>query len=590
MSRLFHPTRPRRLRSHVRLFLLFIITMLIPLSILTVMFLNAYHNIYLAEAERSSSYEMDTLASSIDSQVHMTANYLTVLSMDSEIRRQLLAASSPDLQAETLNTLPSTVVHYSSILPSLFFGRTIIVTPDNMILYGREYVQDSAEYPALYRKLASIPSAWPTTTVWFSDLHLSDINPIDSYIYAVRLVMDDYNSRKLGYVIYRVRASNLVSMYLVSAHESRSIFILDDAGMPMAEIDNLAVRDAMLSRYLPRILLGSDRVIRTDGASLYAVSLTNHWHLASITKPEQMSEQLHTSITLYITALVACTAAALVIAYVSSKRFMVPINLLIDRMRSITGDNLNARVDIHTNDEIQDLADNYNVMLQRIENLVNQVSAEQEQKRVLDIRALQAQINPHFLYNTLASLRYMIYTGQPKDVDAILLSLTKLLKYVLSGGSDIYASLCMELEQLDNYIAIQRYSFEVPLRYEKDIEDGIGSCRMVKLLLQPLVENAIFHGLKMNRVNPKLRIRIHSTGDAQIRILIEDNGIGFDTNSLDTRDNEADFSGNHVGIANIRRRLQLHYGDGYRFRIGSVINEGTTVEIIIPRLTEEDAT
>ena len=134
---------------------------------------------------------------------------------------------------------------------------------------------------------------------------------------------------------------------------------------------------------------------------------------------------------------------------------------------------------------------------------------------------------------------------------------------------------------------IQQFGFEVPLRYHVDIEPGLGRCLIVKMLFQPLIENAILHGLKLNDIDPTLHIRVYSDTHGNIHIDIADNGVGFDVSSL-AEDRPKDKTHHHLGISNVRQRLWLHYGESCSFDIHSEEGRGTTVRISIPKLTKED--
>ena len=219
---------------------------------------------------------------------------------------------------------------------------------------------------------------------------------------------------------------------------------------------------------------------------------------------------------------------------------------------------------------------------------MQQVIKEQELKRISDIKMFQAQVSPHFLYNTLTSIRYMIYSSPPAEVDKILLSLNRFLKYVLSDSEKIYVTLNRELEQLANYVTIQECGFDTPLCYQVEIEPDLGNCLIVKMLLQPLIENALLHGLKPNNENPTLKIKITSFDTKNIQIVISDNGVGFDPNTLNDHEfrKQTTISHHHMGIANVRQRLLLHYGDHGYLDIQSQQGCGTVIRIVIPKETE----
>ena len=390
----------------------------------------------------------------------------------------------------------------------------------------------------------------------------------------------------LGYLVLRIRSSDFASTYLVETGSNRSIFILDDHEGLVSSADNLSKWEQLSPSDIRRFSLSNDLIV-SGKCAVYSVFLPNQWKLVAIDDEAQMPVGLTRSITLYVITLFICIGVTVCISFLMSKHFMRPIDQLIHCMYEAENGNLHSRASIKTNDEFELLAESYNKMIEKIETLMDQVIHEQEQKRRSDIRMLQMQINPHFLYNALASIRYLGYNNQTEDVDTALLCLTRFLKYALSG-TNVYSSIGMELEQLDQYIALQQFSFETPLRYEAYVEPGLEQCRIVKLLLQPLVENAILHGLKKKPDDPWLRITIKTAEiDRRIRIEICDNGIGFDPHTLDIPESE-NATKHHLGLLNVRQRLSLHYDNDSSFEIRSAPGAGTSILISIPKQFEGD--
>ena len=570
-----------RLRSHIRLFLTFMLSFLFPLSILTIIFLSSYYDIYERESQQSSCREMDAVAATIDAQFQSIATYLSMLSQDNEIQKNLM--SSGNICSENAIWLSGIQRKYNATMPRVLNAETIVLTIDNQVLVGQEYLDSSRDIQDYIRTLESLAPSPVRESLWFSDSYADN----NDYLFVARGIRDTSNWHTIGYVLLRIQASDLVSMYLNSTTPYRSIFIMDSTGNIISSIDNLAVRESIIETHKLRLMRSNDALV-INGFTAYVNPLCNQWLLVSATETDATTQtNLTTSVTLYVIALLVCVVLTLIIAYVTSKRFTQPISLLISGMQKAEHGDLHSRVSLNTHDEFEDLANNYNKMIAQIEELMRQIVYEQEQKRLSDIRMLQSQINPHFLYNTLGSIRYMAYANPPQDVDTVLLSLTKFLNYVLSDTA-VYASLDRELEQMEHYITIQRFGFNVPLRYEVTVEGNLGHCQIVKMLLQPLMENAILHGLKLNPKDPLLSIQISSIARDTIKIEISDNGPGFDTTVLSDKQESASLPHHHLGLANVRQRLKLHYGESYQFDITSRKGEGTSVTLCIPIQTSED--
>lgn len=579
------------LRSHVRLFLIFICTFLIPLMVLTGVFLQSYRNIYSKEVQQSVRHEMDSIATTMNAQSQITATYAASISQDLNLKKHLKAANNSEYSLPAnIPSLHSIVQQYVTGKPSLLYTQVIILTPDGEAIYGRSNLgalQDPYAFQSImdtsYRSLLK-------STFWLYEQQFYTIESDDSYIYVVRPVTDSSDWQLIGYVVLRFRSSDFISMYLPAANSHRSIFVLDSGGNPITFIDNLGAESFVFGEAKQQLLLTSE-VTQTGHRIIYSIPLSNLWYLISVTETgTAIQNQMATSITLYIVALLLCIALTISVSYIISKRFMRPINQLIGYMQEVEHGNLHSRAVINTHDEFETLANSYNKMIQRVEDLMRQIIFEQEQKRESDIQMLQAQINPHFLYNTLASIRYMIYTNPPQDIDKILIALSRFLKYVLSNAEDVYVTLDREFEQMENYITIQQFGFDVPLQYKLDIEPHLGHCLVVKMLFQPLIENAILHGLKLNKTDPILHIQVTSVANDKIQIKISDNGAGFDASTLSHHSSETNSAkpSHHLGVSNVHKRLWLHYGESFLFNIQSQKGVGTTIVIQIPKLTEED--
>ena len=576
-----------RIRSHVRLFLVFMLSFLIPLAILTTVFLSSYRRIYENESQQGSCREMDSVAATMDAQFESVSTYLSLICRD-EILQDLLLVSNNGMDpvSTATNDISRTILRYNTTLPRLLNPKTFVLTAHGQVLFGQEYLAPTFEISALLNMLEKSTPSPLSGTIWLSAYQFKGYTDNDDYVYVAHVVRDPSNWHTVGYVMLRFRTSDLVSIYLNSSNRYRSICVMDSLGNMVSSIDTLGTNATVIEAHKLRLMM-SNEAINIDGLTAYVNTLCNQWYLMSVTETGTVAQpKLTATITMYAVALLFCVALTLVISYVASKRFTKPVGQLIAGMKKAEQGDLQSRVYIQTHDEFEELSISYNKMIGRIEELMKQIIFEQEQKRISDMRMLQSQINPHFLYNTLGSIRYMVYASPPQDVDAMLLSLTKFLNYVLSGA-EVHASLDRELEQMETYINIQRFGFDVPLRYEVDIGEGLGHYQIVKMLLQPLVENAVLHGLKLNSVDPLLQIKVRPTEKEMIQITISDNGPGFDPAALSQKQKEKS-SHHHLGIANIRQRLWLHYGESYTFDITSSKGHGTIATLCIPKLTEED--
>jgi two-component system sensor histidine kinase YesM len=268
--------------------------------------------------------------------------------------------------------------------------------------------------------------------------------------------------------------------------------------------------------------------------------------------------------------------------WVLSYSITKPIRKLSGIMRDVKAGNLDIKVEIHTRDEIGMLGHSFNLMLQRVGELLHQLKESHDKEKQAEIRALQANINPHFLYNTLESV---IWLAESKDYEEITELISKLGKYYrlsLSRGMEI-VKIKDELAHAEHYLAIERIRHGDKFIYEIEVESEILEYECLKLILQPLVENALHHGILHNQGKGMISIRGRKEGEA-IVLTIQDNGQGIAKSRLDEI-NELFRSGrsfelpSSYGIKNVNERLQLKYGMDCGLFYRSEEGTGTLVEV-----------
>ena len=224
----------------------------------------------------------------------------------------------------------------------------------------------------------------------------------------------------------------------------------------------------------------------------------------------------------------------------------------------------------------------YNKMLDEITRLIDTIYQEQSEKRKAEFIALQTQIKPHFLYNTLDNLKWMAKDYGAEDIAAAITSLSTYFRIFLSNGQE-KISLRDELKHTRCYLDIQKMRYREKLSFSIEMEEAISDFITVKIIVQPLVENAIYHGIKPSRVNGHITIKAWQEEDS-VYITVADNGVGMDRECLEALQKRlADMdSEEHFGMVNTLRRLKSAYGDKAEMKVESSLSTGTTVTIRIP--------
>lgn len=278
-------------------------------------------------------------------------------------------------------------------------------------------------------------------------------------------------------------------------------------------------------------------------------------------------------------------------------RLTHPITKMADIFDSAASGDLDARLRFGYKNEITIIQDHYNNMMNEIKNLTDNLLQSQQQlyetemeKRMFQLNGLQSQINSHFLYNVLHSIRGMALSNARREVAVAIDNLVSYFRYITR--TDEFVLLHKELDHLERYIDIQKIRFGERLQFKVIMDQGIGARSIVKLILQPLVENALFHGLEGK--TGRWSIHIHATVDEEEQLLIKvmDNGIGMseerlmrmqlDFDNMNKSSAETAGLGQGIGLVNIHKRIQIYYGKPYGLSIKSWRNRGTVVTVSVP--------
>lgn len=291
---------------------------------------------------------------------------------------------------------------------------------------------------------------------------------------------------------------------------------------------------------------------------------------------------------LYVVGVVFVTGLVLaaVLAFLLSAYLTRPIQRLKSRLEKISANDFSYDPAIESaKDEIGEIGHTVNEMTMSIHHLLRETESMYQQRQNIEIALLQSQVNPHFLYNTLDSIRWMAVIQKCPGIASMLCSLANLLKNI-AKGTQARIPLREELALLDDYIAIQSVRYMETFSFESNLPPELLDCRIIKLTLQPLVENAIFHGIEPTGECGTITLSgREEAGD--ILLFVEDNGMGIPPETLATlltAERKHDRSAmNGIGVANVHKRLQLTYGKQYGLAIESVLGEYTRVTVRLPK-------
>jgi two-component system, sensor histidine kinase YesM len=283
---------------------------------------------------------------------------------------------------------------------------------------------------------------------------------------------------------------------------------------------------------------------------------------------------------------------AVVSALFFTRSIVRPIGKLRKLMKQAEEGDLSVRFESASNDEVGQLGRSFNNMIIEIRKLLDLVYEEQTKKREAELRILQAQIKPHFLYNTLDTIQWMAQERNADDIVIMVMALTNLFRVGLSKGKEAI-SVKEEIEHIQSYLFIQKARYESKIQYEIDVESEMLQETVLKLTLQPLVENAIYHGIKARRGEGLIKIKVHKVQEA-LCLSVVDNGVGIPPDRLAQLQeilavgrSSKELLG--YGLFNVHERIRLVYGEKYGVKLYSTMGEGTRVEVWYPLIRGEES-
>ena len=371
------------------------------------------------------------------------------------------------------------------------------------------------------------------------------------------------------------------------------VFILDQDGNIVYHPQQQQLYNELQTENISLIMNAKTDVVtagKGDDEKIYALSHseTTGWTIVGCMNMSELLKNSRKARSIYVLVALGLIAVALVISSEIARNITLPIQKLRDSMKRVQkGDFSAAEIEVYSDNEIGSLTRSFNVMTHKIQDLMAQNIQEQEQKRKIELKALQSQINPHFLYNTLDSIIWMAEGKKNEEVVLMTASLARLLRQSISIENEL-VTIGQEVEYVRSYLTIQKMRYKDKLEFEINVDPRITHAKIIRLVLQPIVENAIYHGLKYKESKGMLKVHGYELGE-RIIIDITDDGVGMDEETLKHiyDKHKVNYHSNGVGVYNVQQRLVLYYGKEYGIIYHSEKGKGTTATVVIPKKQED---
>ncbi len=427
--------------------------------------------------------------------------------------------------------------------------------------------------------------------VFISSSHVQPVFKED-YRWVVSLsreIRSADNSRGLGVLLVDLNFSVINDILNgIELGKRGYVYIVDQSGRVVYHPQQQLLYSNLKTEKIDEALaLGSGSFITDEGGQsrIYTVQDSGFgWKIVGVSYVGELVNNKGRMQTSFFTLGGISLVVALLLSFLLSRNLTRPIHQMQKHMSEVEKGNFDIQVPVDSTREIGMLARAFNLMVVRIRELMAQVVKEQEFKRKSELNALQAQINPHFLYNTLDSIVWMAENDKSAEVVRMTSALARLFRASISKGSEL-VPVRNEIEHISNYLTIQKMRYRDKLDFRIDVDDDIKSSLTLKVLLQPLVENAIYHGVKNKYGTGTIRISGERKGET-IVLRVSDNGVGMDEATRKTLLSPAadPKQGKGVGLTNVHERIRLYFGKTYGLSIESEPDEGTTVTVTFPVL------
>jgi two-component system sensor histidine kinase YesM len=413
-----------------------------------------------------------------------------------------------------------------------------------------------------------------------------------------RSLLNTNTFEESGFLIICINISTIQRTYLDDlTSKDRNIILLDNKNEIVAY--NTTDNFSEIETYIPQILTfltkyEDNPTIELDKKKIlltYSTIDQTSWKAVYLVAVSDLLLGIRSIFSMTLLLILGCLIVAMIISLYISSILTSPIKKLLSSMKRVKEGYFKEKVDFKFMDEIGMLGLEYNDMIDNLHDLIDKVYKLQIREKEAELKALQAQINPHFLYNTLDTIYWKSQKSQDKDIGEMIYALSRLFRLTLNRGNE-FTLVKNEKEFIEYYLLLQKRRFRHKLEYKICIDDNILNYSMPKLILQPFVENSIIHGTE--RDNEKSTVVVYGyLVEDRIIFIIQDDGEGMEESIIKLLLNSkasVKISGRQKGyaIGNVNERLSLYYNGNYRLNIFSEIGKGTKVEIIIPAKIQDN--
>jgi Predicted signal transduction protein with a C-terminal ATPase domain len=550
----------QRLKS--KLFLVYLLVTILPILSLVVFSYQLVRDQLIRQAEVNVNSTIDQININVLNRLDTYSQISTLIYLDNLLRNYLLHTYGPDdlFYLDAYDYINQTLYKMMAMYPNL--TSISIYTDNRTIRSDGLFIRYTEDLPDdMKRKIMAaegkITSFVTTSEDGADTITLARALNYLSLNYPYGILLIEFSERELYSLI--VKESN-----------NKSIFIADEQGAIIT-----SGRQDRQFRHLSEL--------ETAGNKVMAKKLPNGWQTVVLLSYDELLREARTASAKMLIASLACVAAAVVLIYVTSRFMTKRIEILFQAIRKVERGSFDLGSQSMGEDEIGQLWFALNKMAYRMKELIQDVYTKEAARNEAEMTSLQAQISPHFLYNTLASISALALRYHNPLVHQMADDLARFYRISLSKGKKT-VTIEHEIELTKHYISIQKVRFSGMFHVHYDLDESLFSCTTLKLIIQPFIENCLNHAIWDDESGIHVIIKLTSE-EQDILISVIDDGMGMTRETLERLRSRTDVQPAGYGIYNVDKRIKLAYGERYGVELFSRLGIGTTVRIRIPKTT-----
>ena len=492
---------------------------------------------------------------------------------------------STDITGEELEELKNTIQYNlgKSISLKNYISRLSVFRENQILFQSGKYMLEEAnvDIPEIEQQAGRM--VWKAAAKDTNYLLSRDRNNYEVSVY--RAINNHYDFRDtLAFERITIDEDYICDIYSgILTDATEQFFIINKEGQMISTVNKELFEENYLENTLLKRIIQNGEGYYIDQNKQLVISYYHlpkvNWYVVKVDKQAEIIAQ-----DLIRTVIVMCMVLAILFAVffhnIQKKRIITPIIRLSKDISNFHEGDYEIGVYSNAHDEIGELNNNFIEMANYIQDLIERVYKSQLKEKEAQLQYLQSQINPHFLYNTLDSMRWMAVKARQYELAEQIEALSNLFRHALNQGKQL-TTVEQEVAHLRDYLTIQKYRFGERITTTIDVDEALLNCTVINLILQPLVENAIVHGLESKIEGGNIHIRVKKEGEYLLYI-VEDDGVGTAQEEIRRCLIERKDSNNALALDNINQRIKCKYGEEYGISFYSEIGIGTKVEVKMP--------